>query len=371
MWAKINMKAEKISLLVIAGGKSSRMGTDKRWLEVDGCSFLERLLQKAEQEPFLKKFLCVEAVTEKLAALAKRYGFAVLADVQKEAGPMEGIRQGLLAMPTEYALALSCDMPFFSFSAVRPLLAAVSKDKTLRAALAVVNGRRQPLAAVYHRDMAAGFAAALARGQYKIGAVLADVPHRLVPIKQAACFFNVNTPAAMRLVRGRMANKRRAAPVITVTAPVSNTGKTTFIEKLIPLLRERGLRAGVVKGDCHGYNVDVEGKDSWRFSQAGAECVAVVSPAGYFIQQRTKQRESLLSVAARLEHVDLVFIESRTHGVLPKISLWRGLGDPMVDEDTVALFTCKLSAGSDVAQYPINDMTAAIELVQFLIGKDT
>lgn len=370
MRAAVSMRAEKMSLLVIAGGKSSRMGTDKRWLELAGCPLLERLLKKAAQEPFAEKLLCVEAVTEELLALARRYGFALLADERKNAGPMEGLRRGLQAVPTEYVLALSCDMPFFSFSAVRPLRAAVSAAAGLWAVLPLADGRRQPLAAIYHRKMAAEFSAALERGQHKIGAVLATVPHRLVPLARSACFFNANTPADMRLVRGRLANEMRDTPLVTVSAPVSNTGKTTFIEKLIPLLRERGVRTGVVKGDCHGYALDVRGKDSWRFSQAGAECVAVVSPEGYFLQQRTGGRESLLSVAAKLEHVDLVLIESRQHGALPKLSLWRDLGEPVVDEDTAALFTSRPLASRDVVQHDINDMETAVSLVQFLMGKD-
>lgn len=365
------MKPETMSLLVIAGGKSSRMGTDKRWLELAGCPLLERLLQKAENEPFAEKFLCVEAVTEELLTLANRYGFALLTDERKNAGPMEGLRRGLQAMTAEYALALSCDMPFFAFSAVLPLWTAVSADCSLQAAVAWANGRRQPLAAVYRRDMAAKFYVALEHGQHKIGAVLAAVPHRLVPRARAACFFNVNTPADMRLARGRLANEMRGTPLITVSAPVSNTGKTTFIEKLIPLLREGGLRVGVVKSDCHGYTVDARGKDSWRFSQAGAECVAVVSPNGWFMQRHTKTRESLLSVAAKMEDVDLVLIESRSHGTLPKISLWRDLGEPLIDDDTAALFTSRRQKNYDVAQVALDDREAAVRLVRFLIGKDS
>ena len=203
--------------------------------------------------------------------------------------------------------------------------------------------------------------------------MLAKVRQKLIPVPRVNCFFNANTPADMQLARGRLANSRRETPLVTVSAPVSNTGKTTFIERLIPRLRARGIRVGVVKGDCHGYQVDVAGKDSWRFARAGADAVAVVSPAGDFIERRTEKRASLLAVAAKLEGVDLVLIESRNHGAMPKLSLWRGLGEPVIDAETVALFSSDLAvqaADGAVHRYAIDDMAQAEEIVCFLMGRD-
>ena len=359
------MDVSEISLLVIAGGQSSRMGEDKRWLELDGVSMLEWLLRKAKRQPFRKRYLCVETVTKKLQELAQRYELELLVDETAGTGPMEGLRHGLQVMPTDYALAVSCDMPLFTFRTVEPLLAAANGELAIVAQAA---GRRQPLASLYHRGLAGELAVALARGQRKIGMVLSAVPHRTVDLLPAEAFFNVNTPADLQLVRGRLANDRRPMPLVTVSAPASNTGKTTFIERLIPRLRADGIHVGVVKGDCHGFDVDVAGKDSWRFQRAGAESVAVVSPGGYFIERQTEKRASLLDVANQLEGVDLVLIESRNHGTIPKLSLWRGLGEPAVDEDTAALFSSVRLADSSVYQYDINDIGQAVSLIRFLSG---
>ncbi|MBR2328291.1 MAG: molybdopterin-guanine dinucleotide biosynthesis protein B, partial [Clostridia bacterium] len=57
----------------------------------------------------------------------------------------------------------------------------------------------------------------------------------------------------------------------------SNSGKTTFLEKLIPALKSRGLRVAVIKHDGHDFQLDKEGKDSWRITQAGADVTAIVS----------------------------------------------------------------------------------------------
>ena len=363
-----DMDREGLSLLVIAGGKSSRMGQDKRWLEYDGASMLEWLLRKAQRQDFACKYLCVERETKQLLALAQQYGFQLLADEQAGMGPLEGLRRGLSAMPTQYGLAVSCDMPFFSFSAVKPLLAELDGGEGSEAVLAETAGRRQPLAAVYHRDCARHFAQALAAGQRKIGTVLAKVRQKLIPVPRVNCFLNANTPADMQLARGRLANSRRETPLVTVSAPVSNTGKTTFIERLIPRLRARGIRVGVVKGDCHGYQVDVAGKDSWRFKEAGAAGVAVVSPNGYFIEQRTETRADLAAIAARLTDVDLVLIESRRHGTAPRIELFRERGELTLPCDAAACFTKPQQGLTEVREYALDDAAKAAEVIAFLMG---
>ena len=152
------MNVSEISLLVIAGGQSSRMGEDKRWLELDGVNMLEWLLRKAQRQPFKKRYLCVEAVSERLQALAQQYELELLVDESAGAGPMEGLWHGLQVMPTDYALAVSCDMPLFTFSSAAPLLMAANGELAIVAEAA---GRRQPLGSLYHRELAAAFAAAL------------------------------------------------------------------------------------------------------------------------------------------------------------------------------------------------------------------
>ena len=68
--------------------------------------------------------------------------------------------------------------------------------------------------------------------------------------------------------------------IVSIDAAGSNSGKTTLIEKIIPLLKARGLRVAVVKHAPGGYERDRPGKDSWRFSEAGADAVVVIGPDG-------------------------------------------------------------------------------------------
>ena len=365
------MEFKDVSLLIIAGGQSQRMGEDKRWLEIDGCGMLERLCIKAARVPFVARFLCVGQVTPALRQLAEQYDLRLLQDPVQAQGPLPALAQGLAQIPTDYALAVAGDMPFMRLPALAPLLAAAVEHPDWQAILPQTAGRWQPLASLYRRDFAAACEQALQAGERRIRSAIDAVPHGMVAGVEASLFFNVNTPADFRLACGRMANLLREVPLVTVSAPKSNTGKTTFIERLLPKLEAAGLHVGVVKGDCHGYDVDEKGKDSWRFREAGAQAVAVVSPTGYFVQQRTAKRANLVSVAMQLQDVDLVLIESRAHGTNPQISLWRGMAEPLITEDTAAIFAKPKPDGLDGKQIllaDLDDIERAARVVLFLAG---
>src|SRR3990172_11564133 len=70
----------------------------------------------------------------------------------------------------------------------------------------------------------------------------------------------------------------KTAPIISFVARPSGSGKTTLIEKVVPLLKARGLRVAVIKHASKGFDLDRPGKDSWRFQQAGADVVLLAGP---------------------------------------------------------------------------------------------
>lgn len=324
----------EITLLIIAGGKSLRMKQDKRFIEIGGITMLESILMKAANENFKKIFLCVEDFLLGIEQLAQKYKVDMVFDKFQNTGAMGGLTEGLSNISTDWALAVSCDMPFFEFEIVKPLSDSLTDSK-------VVMFNHQPLAAFYHHSMSEVFKRVLNDGNRKLQFAISQVPHKILQTDSEMVFFNVNTPADLRLARGRAANINRKVPVISIIAPSSGTGKTTFIERLIPKLSERGIRVGVVKSDSHGFNLDIEGKDSRRFQNAGAQSVAVISKNSYFIVQKTNEREDFQKIAEKFENVDLILTESRTHGTQPAISLYLDLGEPLIHDDVVALFSDK------------------------------
>ena len=364
------MNLSDLTLIVAAGGKSTRMGQDKRFLPLDGEPLLARTLRKGRAAGFHSIVLATEGAQEELTTLAAEYGAMLVTDEIPAQGPAAAIAAGLSAAETEWSLVLSGDMPFYDFELVRTLLPYADGDTQV--VLPTLSGYWQPLAALYQRDAGAVFATAIARGDRKLGIILRELTVREVPLTvDAGMLFNVNTPAAYRLALGRLANEQRTKPVLSVAAPASGTGKTTFIEKLIPLLAQRGVRTAVIKSDSHGFDLDTEGKDTARFAAAGAEAVAVSSPTGYFIQQKTKIRKDFQNLIAKIDthSVELYILESRAHGVLPTFMLNRGMGIPELDERVVAYVTKGRTAETDLLTFGLDDMDTAVRLALFLMGR--
>jgi molybdopterin-guanine dinucleotide biosynthesis protein MobB len=128
-------------------------------------------------------------------------------------------------------------------------------------------------------------------------------------------------------------------PVYSFVA-FSNTGKTTLLEKLIPELRRRGFRIAVVKHDAHEFDIDHEGKDSWRFTRAGAEVTAVASTTkAVIMENRFIPIEEIID---RIRDVDIILTEGYKHGPWPKIALQRGGNGkplPLPPEECLAVMT--------------------------------
>ncbi len=112
-----------------------------------------------------------------------------------------------------------------------------------------------------------------------------------------------------------------SAPPAVAFSAFSGTGKTTLIERLIPLLAARGLNIGVMKHDAHRFEIDRPGKDSWRFSQAGALITAVgSSEMTAFVERRPLSPQEIL---CRMQGVDLVLIEGYSAYPCPAIGIER------------------------------------------------
>lgn len=98
-------------------------------------------------------------------------------------------------------------------------------------------------------------------------------------------------------------------PIISFVGK-SDSGKTTFLEKLLPVLKRRGYKAGVVKHDVHGFDIDHPGKDSHRLKSAGAYATIISSPFKIAMVKDTAEDTQLVKIAAGyLADCDMVLTE--------------------------------------------------------------
>ena len=128
-------------------------------------------------------------------------------------------------------------------------------------------------------------------------------------------------------------------PIIGFAA-YSGTGKTTLITKIVRALKAQGCRVCVIKHDAHRFEIDREGKDSWRFAQAGADMTILSSPEKTAV---IEQRELGFSELVAMVHdVDLILVEGYKQENLPRIGICRkatGKGLPHPVETYIAVVT--------------------------------
>ncbi|WP_434384879.1 molybdopterin-guanine dinucleotide biosynthesis protein B [Melittangium boletus] len=110
----------------------------------------------------------------------------------------------------------------------------------------------------------------------------------------------------------------------------SGAGKTTLLLRLVPELRARGLRVGVVKHSSHAHALHREGSDTARFAEGGAALVGYATPAGVQLSLPEPPEHLLAVLAPFAGRVDLVLVEGWKDGPLPKVEVWReGLEAPL------------------------------------------
>lgn len=204
----LGMNGVKLSVLILAGGRSQRMGQDKIWMALDGVPLVERVVRRVL--PVAGEILFSANVSEPFAALTgalNGQGVAaqVVADLYPGAGPLAGIHAGLSAARHDLLLAVAADMPFVNLALVAWMAAlAPGFDAVVPQAPHPETGALawEPLHALYRRSCLPAIAARLAAGQRRVQCFLPDVQVRAVAVQEAArfdptglSFFNVNTPA--------------------------------------------------------------------------------------------------------------------------------------------------------------------------------
>jgi len=157
----------------------------------------------------------------------------------------------------------------------------------------------------------------------------------------------------------------------------SGSGKTTLVEQLIGCLRLAGQRVSIVKHAHHDFDIDHEGKDSWRHRQAGAFEVVIASD-----RRLAKMREYELpspptvhQLLAELVDCDWVLVEGFKRADLLKIEVWRAdVAKPVLYPDDpfiVAVATDRADLLPAATGLPILDLNAPDSIAAFLMASSS
>lgn len=356
-----NENYTEVTGVLLAGGKSRRMGQDKAVLEVNGQTlFLPALA-------LLRRFFTTNLIAGERADLA-RPEIPAIPD-RYPGSSLGGIHTGLAAAGTPWVFVIPCDMPFPDDRIVEMLL---QRRQGVDAVVPRTPAGFEPVFALYHKSCLPHIESMLISGNHRIYDLYQHLRVRYLdwlamPPGWRRRLTNINTPEDLaRAEEGSM-----GPPLVSFVAN-SGTGKTTLLEKLIAELKARGFRVGAIKHDAHRFNIDHPGKDSWRLTQAGADTTLITSSEQIALMKKILPQEepSLNETVARYcSDLDIVLTEGFKRTSVPKIEVHRKeLNQPLLcrgefhDLDLIAVASdCPLEL--DVPVFDINDGRGLCDLI--------
>jgi len=161
-------------------------------------------------------------------------------------------------------------------------------------------------------------------------------------------------------------------PIIGFAA-FSGTGKTTLLVKILPMLRERGLRVAMVKHAHHNFDVDQPGKDSYELRQSGASPMLICSSRRIviMIEHEQEQEPDLQDVLSHIQpdKTDLVLVEGFKHWDYPKIELHRPtLNKPLLYPDDKNIVAIAHDGNLDsIPKIPVLDINKPQQIAEFVL----
>lgn len=181
-----------VSCIVLAGGRSSRLGVDKAFLEIGGQPLIERVVEKVMQ--IGDEVLLVTNAPERFGYL----GLPMVQDVHPGQGVLGGLYSGLRAAGNKYSLVVACDMPFLDLKLLRYMILLTPEQDVV---IPCLGGMLEPLHAIYSRNCLEPIERALSCGERRVVRFFPEVRVRYVDQREVdildpkhLSFFNINTP---------------------------------------------------------------------------------------------------------------------------------------------------------------------------------
>ena len=182
--------------IILAGGKSSRMGQDKGLLPYKGMPLILYVINAIS--PVVNDVLIVTSNKD-----YEQFGYPLIADVYSEKGPLAGIYSGLRSSESELNLVLGCDMPNVTTELLRYLVSQVKDEAVL---LPSFKGKTEQLAGFYSKKCLPIFKQEIEKDNLKIRDAIALVSHRFVEIDEQLAFYkpelfnNLNSPEDLKSI---------------------------------------------------------------------------------------------------------------------------------------------------------------------------
>jgi molybdopterin-guanine dinucleotide biosynthesis protein B len=158
--------------------------------------------------------------------------------------------------------------------------------------------------------------------------------------------------------------------IFSFVAACSNSGKTTLIEKIVPILMKQGARVAVIKHASAGFDLDKPGKDSWRFQRAGASTVVLIGPRQMAVMKEIDREPAPNELEQLTADADIIIHEGFKQQALNRIEVFRyGISGtrPLAIDDPS--FLALVSDRHYDVSIPFFDLNNAEGVALFLLAK--
>ncbi len=164
---------------------------------------------------------------------------------------------------------------------------------------------------------------------------------------------------------GALGRRLLVAAVVSVVGR-SNVGKTTFVEKLVHELKQRGYSVGTIKHYRHEFEIDQPGKDSWRHAHAGSDVAVIASPTKLALVRRLEREQTIDEIVATMPEVDIVVTEGYKHEGKPKIEVFRRavVSELVSDPDELLALVTDQRLELPVPQFDLEDAAGVAALIE-------
>ncbi len=177
-------QSAQITAIVLAGGKSSRMGVDKGTMLLNGKTMIEHVLEAVK--PIANNIILIANDNK-----YNTFGYPVFKDVYVDCGPIAGIYTGLMNSTTEKNVVLSCDIPFLNTKLVEKLIAY---EKDYDALITRINQKTEPLIGIYNKRCSKFLLESIKKKEYKIQEALAHLETEFLDLNEFLnASININT----------------------------------------------------------------------------------------------------------------------------------------------------------------------------------
>ena len=342
----MNNKFSNLSIGILAGGKSTRMGQNKALLQINNQTIIERLTSELGgiDTPIIS---CAEK------GIYEQYSDRVVYDQNNDIGPIEGIRQVLIHSDNEYVFVCAADMPFINKELVEYMSGFINSENDC---YILHDGKRmQPLCAIYSKKLLPLIEQLISEGKYRPAEIINNSNAKIIELKfskfDEKIVKNINTKADYFEV---------VKPIVFAVSGYKNSGKTFMIEKLINEFINDSYSVATIKHDGHDAIEDAKDTDTYKFTKAGAKVSAALTDTRYFINDKQSiDLDDLIDKISSEDSPDIIILEGFKNSKYPKVEMIRKeVSDKsIVDKSNLICIATDLDSLEDENVFNINDIS--------------